>query len=455
MADEILELRQLLHEKNKDEELRQSLKKFHPNDLAKSFSELNDSERQVVYEVLDEEDIAEIFSYLDEMDAARFLQEMSYTQGADVLTEMPPDDAADILNELEDDKHDYLIQMEPEDAKELSGLSSLDEDTAGSIMSTEFIKILIGTDVKEATRILGYEAHDAETIDPLFVVDNNNKLIGIVKLQDLITSRTPLKIDEIMNDNFIYGLIDEDKEAISKKITDYDVYALPILDESGIIKGIVTMDDALEVASDSIDEDYTKMAAVSNDDDLPFIKNILGRLPWLIILLAISLIISNITAKFEGVIEKVTVLWFFNTMILDMAGNTGTQNLAVAVRKLGRGELNDSHKTFLYVLKELLTTLINALILGIFSFGVTYLFIKLLNFDEGINAIYAALTISTSLSITLLITGMFGTLIPLLMNKVHIDPAIASGPLITTLNDIIAMVIYFGLASIMMPLILG
>lgn len=456
MNDELLQLLiELLHQKDISEKLNEFIDEYHPNDIAKCLKELNSNERQSLYEYLSLDKLSEILSYVDEEEAASYLQEMSYSQGADVLNEMAPDDAADVLNEISDesDKTDYLDQMDEEHASTIEYLAKHDEDTAGSIMSTEFIIIQSGTDVKEATKILGYEAKEAEVIDPLFVC-NGDTLKGVVSLQDLIIARTPLTVDEIMDENFVYGTIDEDIVSAAKKTTDYDIFALPILD-NGHLKGVITMDDALDVAKDTIEEDYNLMAAVdTNEDNQPFWKNVFKRLPWLICLLMISLLVSNITAGFEETISKITVLWFFNTMILGMAGNAGTQNLSIAVRKIGRNELDKGKEIFKYLMREALVGVLNALVLGLLCFGVTYLFIIILGFDSKVNSVMCAFVIALSLSVTLCVTSSLGSIVPIIMDKLKIDPAFASGPLISTVNDMLALLIYFSLATVFMDKIL-
>ncbi len=456
MNNELLEiLKDLLHQSNIEDKLNSLLEEYHPYDISLCMKELNDQERQALYDYLSLDQLASILEYLDEESSASYLQEMSYSQGADVLNEMAPDDAADVLNEMtdEEDKSDYLEQMDKEAATTLSYLAKHEESTAGSIMSTEFVTLQIGTDVKEATRILGYEAHDAEVIDPLFVCDGDI-LKGIVKLQDLIIARTPKLIDEIMDDNFVYATIDEDIISAAKKTKDYNIYALPVLD-NGHLKGIITMDDALDVAQESIDEDYGLMATVNSfDNNESIFKKILKRLPWLVCLLIISLLVSNITASFEETISKITVLWFFNTMILGMAGNAGTQNLSIAVRRIGRNELDKPKDIFRYLSRELLVGLLNGILLGILCFGVTIGFIMLLKFNTEVNAFMCAFVIALSLCVTLIVTSLLGSVVPIIMDKLHIDPAYASGPLISTVNDILALVIYFSLATSFMDKIL-
>ena len=448
--NELLELiEQAINEENYKEKLKKIFNDYHPYDIASIFEKLDDQSRQAFYESLSEEELADIFEYLDEEKAAIYITEMSYAQGANVLNEMEVDDAVDVLNELdEDDVADkYLEHMASNDAAELNYLKDLAEDTAGAIMTTNFISFKSGIDVKDAMRQLGYQADKSEIIDPLFVCDENNKLLGVLSLKDLIIARTPNKVDAVMNTNFIYGNIDEDKISITNKISNYDLYALPIL-KDGILEGIVTMDDALDVASEDISEDYAKLSAVDveSEAELPIWKNILKRLPWLLVLLIISLLVSNLTEKFEDIIKSITILWFFNTMILDMAGNAGTQSLAVSVRHIGRNDIEKGKDAIKYILREFLVTCVNALILGIVSFVVTSLFIIILKYNDKVSILWTALVISGSLTITLMVTGLLGTLIPMFMHKIKIDPAVASGPLITTLNDIVAMLIYFGLA---------
>lgn len=459
MLDEIKieELKKILHKRDNQQEIKDVLKEYHPYDIAQIFDSLNDQERQTVYDNLSESEIADILSYIDEKKAATYIKEMSYEQGADVLNEMETDDAVDILHEMDNEKEtsEYLEQMDSTDALELTYLSNHAENTAGAIMSTNFIEIPSSIDVKEAMHILGYSANDAEVIDSLFVCENE-KLVGVLSLQDLIIARSPKNINEIMDTQYIYGNVDEDVVSITNKINDYDIYALPILD-NGKLVGIVTMDDALDVASSAIEEDYSKMATISEDDSSEkqsFWKPIFKRIPWLVVLLVISLLISNLTSSFEEIISKITVLWFFNTMILDMAGNAGTQTLAVTVRQLGRNELKGSKNILKYIGREFLVILINSLVLGIISFGICNLFINLLGFSSDVNVFWTSLVIAMSLSIALILTGILGAIIPIIMDKIKMDPAIASGPLITTVNDIIALLVYFGLASLFMEKIL-
>lgn len=458
MEREIYELLiKYLHSPDSDKPLKEVFSDYHPYDIASAFTKLNDQERQSLYDIIDEETLGNIFSYLDESIALEYLKELSYKKGASVLNEMPLDDAIDIIKEMDEENQveDYLSQMPEDDREIIEKLSTHEEDSAGSIMTTNFISISSNIDVKVAMKELGKKANDAEVVDPIFVVNSENSLLGVLSLKELIIARSPCLVDDIMNTMFISCNVSDSTVDVAKKIRDYDIYALPILD-NGKLEGIVTMDDAIDIATDEIAEDYNKMAGVVEEvtDNTSMIKSILSRIPWLVLLLAISLLISNITSQFEDIIKKITILWFFNTMILDMAGNVGTQTLAVSVRKLGRDELSSFKLTFKFLGREILTNFFIGVLISILSFAVSFIFIKLLGFDKEINILVTCLVISSSLFITMIITGLLGCVVPVFLNKIKIDPAVASGPLITTLNDIVAIVVYFGLASIFMNQIL-
>lgn len=446
----------LLHDKEKENEIRALFNNYHPYDAAEAFKLLTDQERQSLYDILDEETLASIFSYLDELVASDYIQELSFKQAAEVLNEMETDDAADIINEINEDSDAsvFLNQLEDNVASSLIALSNHEEDTAGAIMSTNFIKIPSNSDVKKAMKILGEAASEYEVIDPLFVCDGDT-LLGVLSLQDLIIARSPSSVNDIMDDNYIFASVDDDTIDVAKKITNYDIYALPILD-NGKIVGIVTMDDAIDIASDSITDDYSKMATVTAEEieESSMFKTIIKRIPWLLLLLVVSLLVSNITSSFEEVISKITILWFFNTMILDMAGNIGTQCLAVSVRKLGRNELSTFKWTVSHVVKEMLTNALISIAIGALSFLITLSFIFILKYNNSVNPYYASFVIALSLVITLNIAGFLGVIIPIILEKIHIDPAFASGPVISTLNDIVAILVYFGLATIFMNKIL-
>ncbi len=431
--------------------LSQSLKQYHPYDIAKAFLDFSVEERKKIYHALSYEDLADIFEYLDEVDAVIFLKELDINQGSSILSEMETDDAVDIINELEEDASSYLENLEFEDKKALNYLRTYEEDTAGSIMTTNYLEVNADWDVKEAMKYLITEADEAEIIDPLFV-SRDKKLVGILDLKKLIIARTPKKISEIMNENFSFVNTNDSIVEASSKISNYDAYALPVLENQTLV-GIITMDDALDVIQEEADEDLEKLANIgeAKEGKTTLFKTLATRIPWLIILLVLSSLVANVIGIYENLIKQVTVLVLFQTLILDMAGNLGTQSLAVTIRSLGRKELNSSTKIRKYFSKEFKISLINSFLLGILAFVVSYLFLLVNNNQIADNTIIS-LIVSLSIFISLVLSGLFGTTIPIIFEKLKIDPAAASGPFITTLNDLISVTIYFNLAMLLLGL---
>jgi magnesium transporter len=446
----------IILEENDEVVLHEKLAQFHPYDIAQAFPELTHEQKTKLCKAYSLQELADIFEYLEDEDAVEYLNEVDTKTGADIINEMEVDDAADVLNEMEDEdvsKSDAILkQLSEEDRNELKNLKHYDEKSAGSIMTTSYFTLTSGLDVKEAMRSLVGKAVASELIDPLFVV-SGKRLVGSLSLRDLIIARAPKKIDEIMNTNLIYVDVNDSTVDAAQKINDYDLYALPVMENKELV-GVITMDDAMDVTKEEISDDYQKMAAVGDveDDKESLGRNILKRLPWLLVLLVLSLAVSNIMGGFEEVIQKVTVLVFFTTMILDMAGNVGTQCLAVTVRKIGRGELDKGKDVRKHLGREILINLVNALLLGLLAFAVCFLVIVIRK--DNVNIVLTSGLIASAMSITLVITGLLGSLIPLLFSKIHVDPAVASGPLITTLNDMIATFTYFGLAYLFLSQIM-
>ena len=426
--------------------LESKLHDFHPYDLAKVFNELDEENRRKIYQVLDNKFIADIFEYLEQDDVVDFLKDLTPNQGASILQEMEVDDATRVLKELDNEEQiqEYLEQINIETKDELNILRKYEDDTAGAMMTTNYIEIESDLDVKKAMRLLINEADETEVIDPLFVT-KNKKLVGLLGLKELIIARSPMSINAIMKTNIIAVDVNEERQEVINKINDYGISAMPVLDNGDLV-GIITIDDAIDAVEDDVTEHFGKLAGVVSDigEDVSLQRMLLKRLPWLIILLVLSMIISNVIGIFEDVIRQVTVLIFFQTLILDMAGNIGTQSLAVAIRTLGKGDLDNAKRVREYIFKEIKINITNSFIIGIFSFIVCFLFLTIKRADVDILMI--AVVVASSMTITLIFSGLFGVFLPFMFNKIGIDPAVASGPFITTLNDIIAILIYFGLA---------
>jgi magnesium transporter len=443
MYDEELLIRALQQE---DLDLfRSEFIQLHSYDQAKFFSKVEDELRIRLYHYLSPEEMAELFESLDidEEDYQDLLAEMNPSYAAEMLSNMYADDAVDVLNELDKEQVvSYLTIMDVESAKEIKELLHYEEYTAGSIMTTEFVSISQNQTVRSAMYILKNEAPNAETIYYIYVVDDDKKLVGVISLRDLIISHDDVMISEIMSDRVMSVGVSEDQEAVARQMKDYDFLALPVVDFQHHLLGIITVDDIMDVMEEEASDDYSKLAGIADLDSIdrnPF-HAAKKRLPWLIALLFLGMFTASLIGRFEATLDKVAILAVFIPLIAGMAGNTGTQALAVAVRGIATGDLEKENKLTL-IIREAGTGLITGTTCGIVVSMIVYVW-------KG--TFFLGILVGVSVMISLFVATLAGTLVPLLMHKLKVDPAVASGPFITTINDIISILIYFGLATLFM-----
>jgi magnesium transporter len=429
----------------KIDDFRAEFLELHPYDQAAFFGELDDETRTKVYNFLSPEEMAELFENLeaDDEDFKDVLAQMNPNYAADMLSNMYADDAVDVLNELDKDQvASYLTIMDEEAAQEIKDLLHYEEYTAGSIMTTEFIAISANQTVRSAMYILKKEAPQAETIYYLFVIDEEKRLAGVISLRDLIVADDDTMISEIMNERVVSVSVGEDQEEVARMMRDYNFLALPVVDFQNHLLGIITVDDIIDVMDEEASDDYSKLAGIADLDTMdrnPF-SAAKKRLPWLIILLFLGMFTASLIGRFEETLNKVAILAVFIPLIAGMAGNTGTQALAVAVRGIATGDLEKESKWNIIV-REAGTGLITGSICGILVTFVVF-------FWQG--DLFLGALVGISIFITLIIATLAGSLVPLLMHRLKIDPAVASGPFITTINDIISILIYFGIATAFM-----
>jgi magnesium transporter len=453
MAETSLEKKQhinydLLFESLQNEDIdkfREEFLELHPYDQASFFKDLEDETQTKVYHYLSPEEMAEIFENIEmeDEDYKKVLAEMTPNYAADMLAYMHTDDAVDVLNELSKDQvASYLAIMDDEAAQEIKELLHYEEYTAGSIMTTEFISIAANQTIRSAMYILKREAPTAETIYYLFVVDDEKRLVGVISLRDLIVSEEDRMVSEIMNERVHSVSVGEDQEEVAKKMKDYNFLALPVVDFQNHLLGIITVDDIMDVMEEEASDDYSKLAAVSGFDgyDRGPLSAARKRLPWLIILLFLGMITANLMGRFEQTLDQVAILAVFIPLIAGMAGNTGTQALAVAVRGLAIGDLEKEEKSKL-VVREAGTGVITGTTCGMLVMIIVYLW-------KG--DIFLGMLVGISIFLTLIVATLAGALVPLLMHRLKVDPAVASGPFITTVNDIISLLIYLGMATLFM-----
>ncbi|GAA0444952.1 MAG: magnesium transporter [Bacillota bacterium] len=416
---------------------------MHPYDQAMFFMEQEKAIRLQIYTYLSPEEIGDIMESMDEEDTQVLMAEMDPRFASMVLAEMSADNAVDILNELEKDQvASFLTIMDKEAAEEIKQLLHYEEKTAGSIMTTEFVATYKTYTAQQTMQQLKEDAPEAETIYYLYVLDKDKRLVGVLSLRDLIVANENTLIEDIMSEKIVAVSVGKDQEEVAQMMRDYDFLALPVVDFQDHLLGIITVDDILDVMEEEASEDYSKLAGVSDMDkphDNAFVSA-RKRLPWLIILLFLGMFTASLIGRFEETLNQVAVLAIFIPLIAGMAGNTGTQALAVAVRGLANGDYGKQGKAKL-VMREACTGLINGIVCGLVITLVIYLWK---------DSIYLGLLVGISIAATLLVATLAGALVPILMERMHIDPAVASGPFITTINDIISILIYFGMATVFM-----
>lgn len=437
--------------------IKEELLNYHENDIAKIFPLLSKEERFKLYKILDQENLSDIFSYLDE--PTEYFNEMSNDTVVEILENMDTDDAIDILEEMEEDERKKIIDlMDQEVVDDIKLISSYNDDMIGSKMTLNYISISRYATVKKAMKTMIQEAAINDNVSTLYFVDDDDTFYGAMDLRDLIIARDSSNLDDLIKTSYPYLKATELVSECLGKIKDYAFDSIPIVDDKKRLIGVITSDDIIEAVTDEMGDDYAKLGGLSCEDDLDesVFKSIGKRMPWLCILLGLGLMTSLIISGFEPVVEAIPLLVFFQSLILDMAGNTGTQSLAVTIRVISNEQATKKDIIKL-ILKELKVGLINGLIIGSISFVAVLLFLMFVKSKDAI-IIYnvkIALSIGVSMLASIVVANAAGTIIPVIFKKCKVDPAVASGPLITTLNDIIAVSIYYGLAWLLFKALIG
>ncbi|MCC3352132.1 magnesium transporter [Ruminococcus albus 8] len=428
------------------------LEDYHGNDLAGVMADLSQQERKKVFRVCSGDMLAEVFEYLEENDAGAYLNEMDLKKAAAVVSLLETDTAVDVLREIEREKRSLIIDaLSPEVRKEISLIASFDEDEIGSRMTTNCIIITDDLSVKQAMSELVRQAEENDNITTIFVVDENEEFYGAIDLKELITARSTRTLESLIMTSFPYVYANEEIGECIEKLKDYSEDLIPVLDNSSRLLGVITAKSLIEVVDDEMGEDYVMFAGLTAEEDLqePLKESMKKRLPWLLVLLGLGLLVSGVVGAFEKVISQLTLIMAFQSLILDMAGNVGTQSLAVTIRVLTDENLTFGQKMHL-VAKETRVGLSNGILLGILSFAAVGLYIMIFKHRAAGFSFAVSGCIGISLMLAMLISSAVGTLIPLFFKKIKVDPAVASGPLITTVNDLVAVVTYYGLSWVLL-----
>ena len=428
------------------EELLEKLHDYHENDIAQALTFLDKEERINLYELFDTEWLSEIVTYWDEPE--KYISEIGMEKLAAVVNEMDSDDAVDLWEKLEEQIKIKLRPILREDVKAAIRLiHSYNEEEIGSLMTNNYICIDRKGNIRQAMRALIRQAGEHDNISTIYVVDEDHKFCGAIDLKDLIIARENDDLDDLIIYSYPY-LMDHDiiSESI-EQIKDYAEDSLPVLNSRREIIGIITAQDIIEAVDDEMGEDYAKLAGLTAEEDLKETtrESMAKRLPWLIILLFLGMGVSTVVGAFEGVVAVLPIVICFQSLILDMAGNVGTQSLAVTIRVLMDEKLGTSDKLRL-VVKEMKVGFSNGLLLGLLAFIILGSYLTMLKGMAVTNSFLISGCVGMSLLLAMIISSLVGTLVPMFFHKIKIDPAVASGPLITTVNDLVAVVTYYGLA---------
>lgn len=439
----LTEIEQLISE-NKSQELLLLLEDIHFADIAEIMEELDDYGAAYIFNTLDSEKTAEILLELDEEVREKILRNLSPKEIAEELDELSTDDAADIIAELPQDKKEQVISEleDVEHAKDIVDLLRYDEDTAGGLMGKELVKVNENWNVLTCVKEMRAQAENVTRVHSIYVVDDEERLKGRLSLKDLLTTSTKTPISDVYIKKVDYVKVDTKDVEVARIMQKYDLEAIPVVDELGRLVGRITIDDIVDVIKEEADKDYQLAAGISQDveADDSVLQLTKARLPWLVLALLGGFISVHVLGIFEPIMGVHPELFFFTPLIAAMAGNVGVQSSAIIVQGLANNTIIGPVVERL--LKELSLSLLNGLILAtILLLGSYYL----LGYE-----IHVGYTVAIALLSVIIMASLIGTFIPIILNKYGIDPALATGPFITTSNDILGILTYFTIAKIIL-----
>lgn len=415
----------------------------HHADLAEVLEELNFEEAVFIIRLLDAGKTSDILTELDDDTREKILRELSSEEIAKEIDELNSDDAADIIGELsEQQKNEVISQIEDiEHAKDIVDLLRYDEDTAGGLMGKELIKVNENWTNLRCVKEMRKQAEDYDKVHTIYVVDDNDVLKGRLSLKSLLTTSTRTPVKDVYDPKITYVKAGENDEDVAKTMQKYDLFVVPVVDEMNRLLGQITLDDIVDVIRDEADKDYQMAAGITDDveADDSILQLTKARLPWLVLGLLGGLGAAYIMGGFDEALEKFPVLFMFTPLIAAMAGNVGVQSSAIIVQGLANNNIKGS--LWSRLLKEVGLSLVNGIVLALLV--LMYGFIQ--DFDMTVNYV-----IASSLIIVIIMAALVGTFIPILLDKRGIDPALATGPFITTSNDIFGILIYFMIAKMML-----
>ena len=431
--------------KSDEKSLENLFSDFHHADIAEILDELNIEDALYIIKLLDSEKTSEVLMELDDDYREKILNNLSVKEIAEEVEELDSDDATDIISELPEDKQKKVISkiIDAEHKADIKELLKYDEDSAGSLMAKELIKVNENWTVTSCVKEMRVQASEVTRVHSVYVVDNDDILLGRLSLKDLLVADPKTKIKSIYKSNVEFVFDYDSAEYVANTMQKYDLGAIPVIDKNKKLLGRITIDDIVDLIKEEAEEDYQLAAGILQDVDVDdsIIELTRARLPWLILGLIGGIGAAFIMGGFDEILIDNKILFYFTPLIAAMAGNVGVQSSAIIVQGLANDEIKDSINKRLF--KETLLSILNGVILALILFLFVFIWKKEINI---------ALALSASLVAVVIVAGIIGTFIPLFLNKRGIDPAIATGPFITTCNDIFGILIYFMVAKLILQI---
>ncbi|MBI9015303.1 MAG: magnesium transporter [Clostridiales bacterium] len=423
---------------------------IHSADLIEIIEDLNEEQRNILIKALDTEEAAEVLENIDSEVFSQIIRALTLKDKRDILDEMSHDDIADHLNELSDERgEEIMTYLDDDDADDVRELLIYDEDTAGGLMTTEFVSLEEEFTVAESILYLQKHAPAAETIYYLFVIDEYEKLSGVISLRDLIIGDSEDKVKELMNTRVISVNVSDDQEEVAKVVSKYDFLAIPVIDDFDHMKGIITVDDIIDILEEEATEDMYKFAGASEleadayEEDLGtrIWNSIRSRLPWLIVTLFGGMLSASIIASYQDALDSNAILAIFIPILAGMGGNVGTQSSTITVRNIAVGNI-----TGIEVWKTIIHEMSVGLSVGLFCSTIA-LFASFFIYDISPGL---AVVVGLAMWANMFVASTIGTVVPLIFKKIGVDPAVASAPFITMTIDLTGLTIYFTLVVTLM-----
>ncbi len=453
MAEQIEELNQTIQhlsdliQSGQDNTFIDSFEALHEYEMAQAYAGLPEQFRSVAWRLLSDDILASVFDNLDvdEVDIVALLKEMPPRRGARILQEMYADNAADVLQEMPPRLvATYLSLMPKSEADEVRQLINYDEQTAGSLMSTEYLAVEENLHVDDVMHLVKKQALEAESISYVYVLDKQEHLMGVISLRDLLTHADDLPVINITNERIISVKAGDDQADVAQIVANYNFLSIPVTDDNNRLLGVITVDDIVDVIDEEAVEDYSGLAAVnvSQINDTPW-HSAVKRIPWLIALLLLGMTTATLISSYDGLVRRASILAAFISLITGTAGNAGTQALALAVRRIAVGSDKNGLRDFF---SEVIAGILVGIATGLSVFIVVALWKQnvVLGFAVGL-----------AMTIAIIVANLAGYLIPVVIDKISFDPAVASGPFITTLSDLTSVLIYFNVAQLFITHFIG